>query len=549
MKKKLIMLILISTLIFSNIQIVSSLPPPVGIAGYLYDGDGNVIPGVTVTVLNNDTGDTDTDTTDATGLYVCSLMGSDTDLLIISASHGNASGTNNTYVDTDLLTQWLNLTLESGNLMASFSYLPHIPKPNQNIKFTDLSIGPPDTWHWNFGDGTIRVGKNQNHMYENEGDYTVTLEVWKGTDVDRCQKTVKVRSITTKPSIPDTKEPKYPEGYTVEECYSILNADKLKNSNNNIKIVVMDSGVYPTTYDGVSLENVIKKHDPYYQNGYDYYGHGTAVSYEVEWLLQNKLTNYEHISYRAFDDEGTSTSQVFLNSLDEIKKLNPDVVSISAGAMGSKDDAFSHKIKELHDMGIIVVCAGGNYGPDKYTIISPACSADAIAVGATDPERTVSYIDDDTVCSWSSRGPVPSLGEDKPDIVAPGESIRLPWRNMVKVRSGTSLSTPLIAGGTAVVISEHKGLIGFVKTLWFWNKGVVPDAYEDALEQSAVRGNDADSWGAGLVQFDKVSEHFYWSLVWLAIFPILVIIAITSITLIIYLKRKQIMDMLGLEYT
>jgi len=49
------------------------------------------------------------------------------------------------------------------------------------VQFTDTSIGSPDVWFWNFGDGSISWLRNPVHTYINVGAYIVTLET--GTNI------------------------------------------------------------------------------------------------------------------------------------------------------------------------------------------------------------------------------------------------------------------------------------------------------------------------------------------------------------------------------
>lgn len=43
------------------------------------------------------------------------------------------------------------------------------------IQFTDKSLATPDTWIWNFGDGTTSNLQHPTHAYENGGEYNVSL--------------------------------------------------------------------------------------------------------------------------------------------------------------------------------------------------------------------------------------------------------------------------------------------------------------------------------------------------------------------------------------
>lgn len=45
------------------------------------------------------------------------------------------------------------------------------------IKFKDLSIGNPDSWFWNFGDGSTHTAQNPIHVYQNSGKFSVSLEI------------------------------------------------------------------------------------------------------------------------------------------------------------------------------------------------------------------------------------------------------------------------------------------------------------------------------------------------------------------------------------
>jgi PKD repeat protein len=47
----------------------------------------------------------------------------------------------------------------------------------QAVHFTDTTIGNPDSWLWNFGDGQTSIQQNPTHIYAQGGNYTVSLTV------------------------------------------------------------------------------------------------------------------------------------------------------------------------------------------------------------------------------------------------------------------------------------------------------------------------------------------------------------------------------------
>ena len=57
-----------------------------------------------------------------------------------------------------------------------------------SVKFTDTSIGSPDAWAWDFGDGTVSSLQNPTHVYNDVGNYTIRLIVSKDGLFDNTEK-------------------------------------------------------------------------------------------------------------------------------------------------------------------------------------------------------------------------------------------------------------------------------------------------------------------------------------------------------------------------
>jgi subtilisin family serine protease len=113
-------------------------------------------------------------------------------------------------------------------------------------------------------------------------------------------------------------------------------------------------------------------------------------------------------------------------------------------------------IAALAAAGVFVVVAAGNSGPACGSLRDQPANADgAFTVGAVDDDRDVA--------EFSSRGPVPGGGPDKPDLVAPGEQIlsAMPGGGY-EMLSGTSMAAPHVAGVVALMWSANPALIGDV---------------------------------------------------------------------------------------
>lgn len=139
------------------------------------------------------------------------------------------------------------------------------------------------------------------------------------------------------------------------------------------------------------------------------------------------------------------------------------------GQYNSDSEIMDRFIWEHPDMTILV--AAGNDGGKKGTVGSPATAKNVIAVGASESVRPALHNrvadNPDDIAFFSSRGPTAD-GRIKPEIVAPGSMI-LSLRsqlagegeaspegdgvdaNLYTYLNGTSMSTPIMAGGVAQI--------------------------------------------------------------------------------------------------
>src|SRR5262249_8808143 len=107
---------------------------------------------------------------------------------------------------------------------------------------------------------------------------------------------------------------------------------------------------------------------------------------------------------------------------------NIRVVNMSVGAAVRESywtDPLTLAAKRVVDMGITVVAAAGNMGknaqgqPQWGAITAPGNAPWVLTVGASSTMGTLTRLDD-TMASYSSRGPTAVDFSAKPDLVAPG---------------------------------------------------------------------------------------------------------------------------------
>jgi len=266
--------------------------------------------------------------------------------------------------------------------------------------------------------------------------------------------------------------PNYNININLDKSTNLIGANEIwnyhdKNGKNiagkGIKIAILDTGV---NYNHPDLINN-------YVDGYDFvnndtdpmddHGHGTHCAGIA--LGYGRASNYDIsgvapladlYSYKVLDNKGEGHLSSVLYAFEEAILDDIDIISISFGnneELAFPNSTLSIAADNIVDAGIIVVAAAGNDGTNG-PISSPACAKKVICVGATDYN--------DNVASFSSRGPVELENGSfliKPDIVAPGVNIKsCNLYNGYKTSTGTSMSTPHVAGAAALILQENPDL-------------------------------------------------------------------------------------------
>jgi serine protease AprX len=247
-----------------------------------------------------------------------------------------------------------------------------------------------------------------------------------------------------------------------------------KVTGKNICIAYIDTGINPHL-DFVLGKNRIIKFIDLINNkifAYDDNGHGTFVCGvgSGNGLVSNKkyagiAPDSLIVAIKALNKEGEANSTKILEAMqwiyDNYKKYDIKVVCMSFGSepLGINDPIMKGA-EELWKLGITVVAAAGNSGPDYETIKSPGVSPKIITVGGFNDNR----LDDETynekffeIAEFSSRGP--ALKRFKPDVIAPSVNINSCGLNGgYTLLSGTSVATPMIAGICALTYEINRNV-------------------------------------------------------------------------------------------
>lgn len=232
----------------------------------------------------------------------------------------------------------------------------------------------------------------------------------------------------------------------------------------------------------------------------DPFGHGThiagtiagnrsAAKYVTSAFAGGSAPAVKLIDVRVLGARGSGRTSDVIAGIDWIIenriRYNIRVINLSLGhpvTEPSATDPLCRAVARAVAAGITVVASAGNYGltstgaPVLGGITSPGNSPLALTVGSLDTKGTLDPSDDE-VAPYSSRGPARYETVVKPDVVAPGtRTVSLEARNSFLSAnyrqwhvagsgknaymrlSGTSMSTAVVSGGAALLLSAQPSL-------------------------------------------------------------------------------------------
>ena len=229
-----------------------------------------------------------------------------------------------------------------------------------------------------------------------------------------------------------------------------------------VRIALLDTGVVPL----MGLKDRIVYFKDYVNgkiNSYDDNGHGTHIAgilcggFDNNKQVIGMAPKVELFVFKILDKNGNGSTKKAIKALEWIeknhKKYKIRIINFSMGYLSNANPGLQKvlidKLEKLWDEGVVVVTAAGNGGPKENTITVPGVSRKVITVGSSDDIYETSK-------SYSGRGPT-SCCIVKPEILAPGSGIISYGlkEGEYEVKSGTSMSVPIVCGALALALEKN----------------------------------------------------------------------------------------------
>ena len=276
--------------------------------------------------------------------------------------------------------------------------------------------------------------------------------------------------------------------------------DELGVDGAGVGVAIIDSGV-ANWHDDLGTDRVVHFADfvAHLPQPHDDYGHGTHVAgiiagsgYDSGGARRGVAPAASLIVLKVLDGAGDGYISNVIAAIDYViehrSRFNIRVLNLSVAAGVDESyakDPFTLAAKRAVDAGIVVVTSAGNLGRtetgqiQRGGITAPGNAPWVLTVGASNHQRTASRADD-TLASFSSRGPTNIDRAMKPDVIAPGVGIEslgaggstiynlnpaarlsgtvdtatLPYLSM----TGTSMASPVVAGTVALMFQANPTL-------------------------------------------------------------------------------------------
>ncbi|MCF7842427.1 MAG: S8 family serine peptidase, partial [Lentisphaeria bacterium] len=264
----------------------------------------------------------------------------------------------------------------------------------------------------------------------------------------------------------------YGNSYAQLEQINAIAAHNDGYSGDGVWVLMLDTG-YLTSHSVFQAERVVAEYDFIQDDSIttnqagdfsSQHDHGTATASVVGGYSPGNLLGVAFncafllAKTEIVNEEAQIEEDYYVAGLEWGEALGADVVSSSLGyidwytfdQMDGETALTTQAVDIAASLGMVCVTAAGNErGSNWGHIISPADADSVISVGAVDS--------DGDLANFSSPGPTAD-GRIKPEVVARGvytQAAGTGGDEHYITASGTSLSTPLIAGAAALILEAH----------------------------------------------------------------------------------------------
>ncbi|MHC9544873.1 MAG: S8 family serine peptidase [Vulcanimicrobiota bacterium] len=294
---------------------------------------------------------------------------------------------------------------------------------------------------------TFRIGKSSYGVYDGcAGEDGIWLK--KNLELDCRTSYAESIPLYHFDAIPDD-----PDYGTMQYCHIKMNSEKawdITAGGEDTTMAIIDTGLDGTHPEflnrTVTGHNFSTKEDVPPGAHFDSYGHGTHVA-GIAGATGNNEIGVAGVNWKSrimplkVNDEGEEVAEYVIEAIIWAADHNAGVINMSLGSPGysqALQDAITYACRK----GVSVVVSMGN--KSSAVLQFPAGGQGVIAVGSTDGR--------DEVSNFSSWGRYISLS-------APGDSIYSTSNKEhgYKSQSGTSMSTPQVAGAVSLLKSLHPG--------------------------------------------------------------------------------------------
>ena len=222
----------------------------------------------------------------------------------------------------------------------------------------------------------------------------------------------------------------------------------------------------------------------------DEYGHGTAVAGIIggaglEGIPTGVAPGVQFVDVKVIGPDGTGSTSNLIKAIEWlIRHRNRYKVRVANMSLGHpplesyKKDPLCRAVSKMVSAGVVTIVSAGNLGRTQSypklwgSITTPGNEPSVITVSAIDTMGTSTH-SDDVATPFGSRGPTYKDNLFKPDISAPGKSVKTllesgSWieRNHPELRlgesygvmSGSSMASAFAAGAAALMLQENPRL-------------------------------------------------------------------------------------------